>query len=156
MKSSSVLTKTILLIIVIIFINACDKDEESISFDIQGDWKVISFFDNEVHKIIVKTESNSYSQYNNGDITVTFDTITNRIEGINVTNLFFGYFNANNHGVITTNNLIWTMIYEPEWGSLFHSIEEAETYKVIGENLYIYCNKKKMIINLRRISTKAK
>ena len=43
MKSLFNLIKVLLLVITTLFINGCDKDEEIVTYDLTGDWKVISF-----------------------------------------------------------------------------------------------------------------
>lgn len=154
MKNLFFVTKMIFLAIVATFINACDKDEDVITYDLTGNWKVISFNNYESSTTITKTEDNTWTQFNNGDITVSFeafDLTSGKISGINVTNSFLGDYTVDSKGAILINNVIWTEINEPEWGRLFHSIVNAETFELRNESLRIFYNDKKNSITLERI-----
>ncbi len=154
MKNLFFVTKMILLAIVATFITACDKDEDVITYDLTGNWKVISFNNYESSTTITKTEDNTWTQFNNGDITVSFDAsdlTSGKISGINVTNSFLGNYTVDSKGAISINNVIWTMINEPEWGRLFHSIVNAETFELRNGSLRIFYNNKKNSITLERI-----
>jgi len=154
MKNLSFVTKMISLAIVAIFVNACDKDEDIITYDLTGNWKVISFEDYESSTIITKTEDNTWTQFNNGDITVSFDKTgltSGIISGRNVTNSFSGDYTVDSKGAISINNVIWTEISEPEWGRLFHSIVNADTFEPRNGSLRIFYNNKKNSITLERI-----
>ena len=143
----------ILLATFALFFNACDKDEAVLTYDITGDWKVISFEDYETSTIITKTEDNTWSQFNNGDITVNFteyDLTNGIISGIKVTNSFSGNYKIGPNGVITISDILQTLINEPEWGRLFDSIVEAETYEVRNGRLIIFYNQRKNSITLER------
>jgi len=155
MKNSSVLMKVFLVVIVTLFINSCEKDknEKPITSDLTGSWKVISFEDCATLSKITKTIDNTWPQYNNGDITVDFvmSTLTSgNIGGHNVTNSFHGDFTIDQKGRIFIYNVIWTEIGEPEWGDLFHSIEEAESYEIKGSQLIIFYNQKKNGITFQK------
>jgi hypothetical protein len=155
MKNLFYLPKLILITIVALFINACDKDEIDVKYNIIGDWKVISFEDYEISSIITKTEENTWSQFNNGDINVSFTetNLTNgKISGMKVTNSFSGEYAIGNKGVIEVSNLFQTKINEPEWGRLFDSIRDAESYEVRDSRLIIYCNKRKKSITLEKLN----
>src|ERR1035437_6824356 len=91
MKNLSLLTRMILLTIVALFINACDKDEDVITYDLTGNWKVISFENYGNSTKVTKTKDNTWTQFNNGDNTVSFiesNPTSGVISGINVTNSF--------------------------------------------------------------------
>ena len=153
MKNLSFVTKMILIGIVAIFVNACDKDEVNITYDLTGNWIVVSFENYESSTIIKKTEDNTWSQFNNGDITVSFDMsdLTHgKISGKNVTNFFSGDYMVDSKGSISINNVIWTEINEPEWGRLFHSIVNAESFELRNGSLRIFYNNKKNCITLER------
>ena len=153
MKILSLLTKMTLFAIVALFINACDKDEDIISNGLTGNWKVVSFRNYETSTNITKTGDNTWTQFNNGDITVSFDEsglTSGIISGRNVTNSFSGNYTINSKGVISIDNVIWTEINEPEWGRLFHSISIAETYEIINGKLIIFYNLKKNSITLEK------
>jgi hypothetical protein len=100
---------------------------------------------------VIKTDTNTWTQFNNGDITVNFigtSSTIGEISGRNVTNSFSGKFEISSNSKIVVNKLLWTEIGEPTWGQLFHSIESAETYELTGDNLVIYYNQKKNSITL--------
>lgn len=155
MKSLSFLPKMILIAIVTLFINACDKDEIDEQYDITGDWKVVSFENHETARVITKTEENTWSQFNNGDNTVSFipsNETSGVVSGRNVTNTFTANYNIDQNGGITFSGGLWTMINEPEWGRLFHWISDAESYEVRDSYLIIYCNQKKNSITLEKLN----
>ena len=54
MKYLSFVIKMILIGIIAIFVNACDKDEVNITYDLTGNWKVVSFENYESSTIIKK------------------------------------------------------------------------------------------------------
>jgi len=155
MKSLSFVTKMILSAIVAIFINACDKDEDVIKYDLTGNWKVISFENYETSTKVTKTKDNTWTQFNNGDNTVSFiasNPTSGVISGRNVTNTFSMDYTIDQNGKISlSGGGIWTMINEPEWGSLFHSFSAAESYEIRNGYLILFCNEKKNSITFERI-----
>lgn len=155
MRNLSSLPEMILLAIVVLFIVACDKEKIDVRHNITGDWRVISFEDHETSTVITKTEENTWSQFNNGDITVSFtetDLTSGVISGIKVTNSFSGDYTIDNKGGITISNLFQTLINEPEWGRLFDSIRDAESYELRNRRLVIHCNQRKSSITLERLN----
>jgi hypothetical protein len=155
MKNLSFLPKMIFIAIVTLFINACNKVEIDEKYDIAGDWKVISYENYETSTVITKTEDNTWSQSNNGDVKVSFtdtDLTSGKISGIKVTNSFSGNYSIDNEGTIAISNLFQTKINEPEWGRLFDSIRNAESYEVRDSHLIIYCNQKKNSITLEKLN----
>jgi len=153
MKSSPILTKVILLLITTLFIGGCDKDEDIVTYDLTGDWKVISFEDYATSTKITKTDDITWTQFNAGDNTISFiksDLTSGVINGINVTNSFSGNYVIDLKGGIVISDGIWTMVNEPQWGRLFHSIVNAETYEIRNGRLIIYYNQKKNSITLER------
>lgn len=154
MKSLSFVIKMILFAIVAIFINACDKDEDVITYDLTGNWKVISFENYETSTKVTKTKDNTWTQFNNGDNTVSFvasNSTSGVISGRNVTNSFSADYTIDQNGKISLSGGIWTMINEPEWGRLFHSFSAAESYEIRNGYLIIFCNEKKNSITFERI-----
>jgi len=140
-----------ILTLVVITFYSCNKSEEIQNHDLTGNWKVISFENYETDTIITKTETNTWSQFNNGDITVNFKTsnsISGLISGRNVTNTFSGNYTIDKEGGIAINNVIWTEIGEPEWARLFHSILLAAEYEINDDLLILYYNQKKNSITL--------
>ena len=155
MKNLSFITKLILLAIFAIVINACDNDQDVITYGIAGNWKVISFENNESSTIITKTEGNTWAQFNNGDITVSFDAsdlTSGIISGINVSNSFSGDYTVDSEDAISINNVFWTEVNEPEWGRLFHSISKAESYEIKNGHLIIFYNEKRNSITFERMN----
>ena len=153
MKNISYLTGIILFVIILILNNACDKDENINTVGLTGNWKVISFENYETSIKITKTEDNTWSQINNGDILVKFDKpeeTSGVISGRNVTNSFSGTYTIDSLGTMTVKDVIWTEINEPEWGRLFHSIVDAESYELKNGNLIIFYNNKKNSITLEK------
>ena len=152
MKNLSYLPRIAFIAIVAFCINACDKEEVDVKYDIKGDWKVVSY---KTSTVITKTEENTWSQFNNGDVTVSFtetDLTSGEISGIKVTNSFSGDYTIDNKGTITISNLFQTLINEPEWGRLFDSISNAESYEVLDNRLIIYYNQKKNNITLEKLN----
>jgi len=145
----------ILLAIVTIAFSACNKNETNRDYNINGDWKVSAFVNYETSEVITKTEDNTWSQFNNGDITVSFirnSSVGGTISGRRVTNSFSGDYSIGQWGTIKISNIIQTMINEPEWGILFDSIEEAETFEVKNGQLVIYYNQGKNAITFDRMT----
>jgi len=154
MKNLSYLPKIVFVAIVAFCINACDKDEIDVKYDITGDWKVISFEDYENSTVVTKTEDNTWSQFNNGDNTMSFipsNEISGIVSGQNVTNTFSTNYTIDKKGGISFSGGIWTKINEPEWGKLFHSISEAETYEIRNGLLIIFTTNKKKSITLEKM-----
>jgi hypothetical protein len=136
-----------------LLLSGCTKKVNPLPLDLTGNWKVISFDDNETFKKVIKTDTNTWTQFNNGDNTVNFigtGSTIGEITGRNVTNSFSGNFEIGSNSNIVINKLLWTKIGEPAWGQLFHSIESAENYELTGDNLVIFYNQKKNSITLIR------
>lgn len=140
------------LILFVFLLHSCSK-EESIDNTIEGNWIVISFEDYQDSTSITKTEVNTWSDFNNGDITVNFsfsDNLNGKLSGKNITNNFNGDFRISSDKKLAIENTIWTEINEPEWGRLFHSIILAESYEINTDQLIIYYNNKENGIVLER------
>ena len=154
MKSLSLFARMILLTVVTLLNYSCDKDDDIITYDLVGSWKVISFDNYETSTKVTKTEDNTWTQFNNGDNTVSFITYNSTsgvILGTNVTNSFSVNYTFDQKGKITlSEDGIWTKINEPEWGRLFHSISAAESYEIRNGYLIIFCNGKKSSITFER------
>jgi len=140
---------------IIILSSGCNKDDNIIPHGLTTTWKVISFDDNITMIKIYKTDTNTWPQFNNGDITVSFTKSgpsSGEISGRNVTNGFSGQYEISPVNKIVIRKLLWTTIGEPTWGQLFHSIESAESYKLDGDNLVIYYNQNKNSITLEKVN----
>ena len=146
--------KMLTLVFSLSSIIGCTKNENVIPNDLLGNWKVISFDDNVSMTKIFKTSSNTWSNFNNGDNTVTFQKAgskTVEMSGINVTNTFTGYFDISPGDKINMKDGgLWTFVGEPEWGSLFRSIGSSESFELSGDNLVIFYNQKNNSISLVR------
>ncbi len=154
MKNLSYLSKIVLVAVVAFCINACDKDEIDVKYDITGDWKVISFEDYENSTVVTKTEDNTWSHINNGDNTVSFiptNVTSGIVSGQNVTNTFSSDYTIDKKGGISFSGGIWTKINEPEWGELFHSISNAENYEINDGLLIIFTTNKQKSITLEKV-----
>ena len=148
------LLNIILLVITTTVMISCNDDEKNLTFDFSGDWKVISFIDLKTSEKTTKTDENTWSQFNNGDNTISFtksDSTKGVVSGINVTNGFHGEYTTDSIGKILLTNVSWTKINEPEWGKLFHSISNAESYEIKNNILTIYYNNKTKCITLEKI-----
>ena len=135
-------------------IGACEKEEANLNYDISGDWKVSSYEDYENFTVITKTSINTWKEFNNGDITVSFiknDSISGIFTGIKVTNSFSGNYNIGSKGMIHISNIKQTMINEPEWGNLFDSIAKAEMFEVRNDQLRIFYNQRKKSITFEKM-----
>jgi len=149
------LLNIILLVITTTVLISCNDDENIQTFDFSGDWKVISFIDLKISEKTTKTEENTWSLLNNGDNTISFtksDSTKGIVSGKNVTNGFYGEYTTDSNGKILITNVIWTKINEPEWGKLFHSISNAESYEIKNNILTIFYNNKMKCITLEKIS----
>jgi hypothetical protein len=136
-----------------ILLGSCAKKENSISQDLDGKWKVISFDDNVNQTKITKTDTNTWPQFNNGENTISFhasNSCDGDVFGRNVTNSFSGKFERVSDSILI-KELIWTEIGEPIWGQLFHSIESSETFEILGDKLIIYYNHKSNSITLLKL-----
>lgn len=154
MKKLSVLTFPFLLVSISIFISSCSKDDTPATYDLTGNWKVISYEDLTTSTAIIKSESNTWLQYNNGDVTITFsstDSSIGEITGTRVTNSFYGDYTIDGKGKIQISNYLQTEINEPDWGDYFNAITEIESYEVKGNTLKIYYENGKKCINLEKI-----
>lgn len=152
MKNLSFLPVLLLIAIIACCLNACNKDDIDVKYDITGDWKVKSY---KTSAVITKTDQNTWPQFHNGDVTVSFtetDLTSGKISGIKVTNSFSGDYTIGNNGAISISKISQTKINEPEWGRLFDSISNAESYEIRHNLLIIYYNQKKNNITLERMN----
>ncbi len=139
------------LVLVAFHIGGCSEKDIIATYDLTGEWRVVSY---KISSVIKKNGENTWSQYNNGDVTVRFtetDLSGGKISGIKVTNSFSGDYTIDNKGGITISNLLQTFITEPEWARLFDSIGNAESYVVRGNRLVIYFNQGMNNITLEKL-----
>jgi len=140
-------------LIAAIIIYACDKNDELLTYELEGNWKVVSYEENYGAVRITKTDANTWTEFNNGDVTVNFihtDSIHGTITGRTVTNNFSGNFTIDRKGGIVFENVITTEINEPEWGDRFHAIGEVKTYEIRDGRLILYNSQRSNCIKLER------
>ena len=146
--------KIILIAVFAPLIISCDKDEIEVKYNLSGDWRVISYEDHETSTVITKTKENTWDQFNNGDVMISFSETgltSGEISGIKVTNTFSGDYTIDNDGAITISNFYQTLVNEPEWGRLFNSIGNVDGYIVLDNHLILYFNQKKNSITLENV-----
>jgi len=138
--------------------NSCDKndDVDAAMSDLTGTWTVISFDDHQNSTQIFKTEDNTWTQYNNGDISLSFTKQDSKghggISGTNVTNSFSANYSIDRKGKISIDNLISTLVNEPAWGRMFHVFGQAENYAFEDGILMVFYNQNKNSISMERKS----
>lgn len=141
-------------IVLLLLLTACNKDDISPTYDLAGNWTVIAFDDYAELKKITKSEENSWMDYNNGDITINFDETgydgKGEYSGKNVTNGYSGKYSISSEGKISIDPFLTTLINEPEWARLFHSVIKAETYEVRNQTLIIFYNNRENSISFKR------
>jgi hypothetical protein len=155
MNNLTTTLKALLLIFVIYHFSGCTKNENVVPPNMIGSWKVVSFDDNVNSTKILKTDTNTWIEFNNGDNTMSFSKPTSTggdVSVKNVTNGFVGKFVISPDNKIVIKDGVWTDINEPEWGRLFRSIVLAETYELSGDNLVIFYNQKENSITLVKTS----
>jgi hypothetical protein len=132
------------------FLFSCERNEIPSTYDLTGTWKVVSFNNNITNKKIIKTLDNTHPcDYADNVISFTkSDSTSGKISGTIVPNAFSGDFEIDLNGGIVISNFISTMIVEPEWGDLFRSIVDAESYEVRDSSLEIFYNQKQNSISL--------
>ena len=139
MKTYSSIKNFVLLIVTIFLLNSCSKDDDDISYDLTGSWKVIYFMNG--NKKITKSEDNTWPSVNNGDITAIFTEPDNKgegsISGITVSNSYNGDYKIQNSGEISIGPISTTLINEPEWTELF-DIGLAQNFEIRNSSLLIY------------------
>ncbi len=151
MKSySSIKISTLLIVFTLIF-NSCSNDNDEVSYDLTGNWKVVYFLDN--GNKITKTQDNTWSDINNGDITASFTEPNSNgkgtISGITVSNGYNGEYSVQNDGKISIGPITTTFINEPEWTELYH-INAAQNFEVKNSRLLISYNNGKNVIAFER------
>jgi hypothetical protein len=154
-KVSFIVTLTILIAVC-----SCEKDNpvKAIYDDknittIAGTWKVISYDDFTSNTQIKKDTNNTWTNFNNGDVIVTFtDTLPlGRIHGRTVTNEVFGNYTLLGPRTINVENFGGTLINQPDWADFFwENIKKSEEYSVNNTHLRIFYNSKKNSITFEK------
>ena len=151
MKTTRLIKGLTFLTIVLFVFNSCSKDNDEISYDLAGSWKVIYFKDGS--KKIQKTPDNTWPDINNGDITANFSEPDSHgkgtVSGIKVTNGYNGNFTISGSGKIYIGPITTTYINEPDWTELFN-ISAADNFEIKNSKLFIYYNSGNNIIVFER------
>jgi len=151
MNTTSLSKVSVLLLVFIFMLNSCTKDDNAISYDLTGSWKVLYFIDGD--KKITKSKDNTWPDINKGDITANFtepdSSGKGTISGIRVTNRYNGDYTIQKNGEIVIAPISTTYISEPEWTALFH-ISSAEHYEIKNAMLFIYYGNNKNSIAFER------
>lgn len=151
MKTSFIFNKSILLAISLLVVFSCSKNDDDISYDLTGNWKVIYYIEN--GNKITRTEKNTWADFNNGDITANFTEPDSdgkgTLSGIKVTNIYNGNYTAQTNGKISIGTITSTEINEPEWTRLFN-IGSAERFEIKNLTLFIYYNNNINLIAFER------
>ena len=149
----SIRTFIISLISVVIIFMSCTKEETELANKLNGTWKVVSYNDLILKTSVTKNSSNTWTDFNNGDVSVSFNNSSSTrgtISGLKVTNQFSGEYLIINENQINIGNLITTEINEPQWAIMFHQIEKAESFNISGRILTIFYNQNKNSITLEK------
>ena len=140
-----------LLIVFVLIFNNCSKDNDEISYDLTGNWKVVYYWDN--GEKITKTEDNTWPEINNGDITACFTEPDSNgkgiVSGITVSNSYNGEYIIEGNGKISIGPITTTLVYEPEWTELYH-INAAQKFEIRNSKLLIFYNNGKNVIAFER------
>jgi len=120
---------------------SCSDNEDnslSDSSELQGNWKVIHYIID--GKKITKTEENTWSNINNGDINIKLtlpdEDGKGEVSGKSVTNSLGGNYTLGDNNAITFY-ITTTLIAEPEWGLLFQ-IYKVDKYNIKNGKLYLH------------------
>ena len=151
MKNYPLIKILTLLIIFIFLIGSCSKDDDDISYDLSGDWKVAYYIEN--GRKITKADKNTWPDSNNGDITASFSKPDiegkGTISGITVTNSYQGEYAIEGIGNLTIGSVFSTFINEPEWTQLYN-ISAVQSFEIRNSELLMYYNNGEIIIVFER------
>jgi len=149
------------MVTMLILICGCEKEKsiQAIHDDkdiatIAGTWIVVSYDDFVNNTQITKDTNNTWPQFNNGDVIMTFrDTLgTGLISGITVTNGVGGTYTISAPRKIDIVNFEGDYIDHPEWADLFwETFRKAEEFSVNKTQLRIFYNAKKNSIYFEKI-----
>ena len=141
MKKKISFTGLLALLIFVVSIS-CSKDDDDISYDLVGSWKV-TYYVTAGDLSITKEQNPTWPEVNGGEITATFGEPDNGDEGIlsgfTVSNSYTGSYTAKKNGELSIGFIASTLANEPEWTSLYN-ISAAQEYEVNGDELFIYYN----------------
>ena len=155
LKVRFIATLTILIVIC-----GCAKEksiqtinEDKSTTTIAGTWKVVSYDDLANNTQITKYNNNTWTNFNNGDVIITFqDTLdTGLIHGVTVINGVSGNYILSNQRKIRVENFMGTEINQPVWANLFwENLPKSEEYSVNNTQLRLFYNSKKNSITFEK------
>ncbi len=150
MKNFYNLITVLLSLTFITLMVSCSENNEDVITDAQifeGNWKV-SFYLVDGKKI-TKTDDNTWSDVNNGDVTINFtlpvENDEGKVSGRSVLNQFNGSYTLKENNNISFT-IFTTLALDPEWGSLF-SIEEVNKYDYKNNQLILYHNDDAIVLD---------
>lgn len=152
MKSITIFTSIILFSVIILI--SCQTKRNVSAASLNGNWKVISYNNHISNSTITKNSTNTWNDFNNGDITINFNSSRSdegSFSGTNVTNKFSGKFSLNSSNKISIKDFISTEMNEPEWATLFHQVYTAESFFINDNTLTIYYNQNNNSVSLEKI-----
>lgn len=158
MKNFKVRFIATLTILIVICGCAKEKSIQTINEDkstttIAGTWKVVSYDDLVNNTQITKDNNNTWTNFNNGDVIITFqDTLdTGLIHGVTVINGVSGNYILSNQRKIRVENFMGTEINQPVWANLFwENLPKSEEYSVNNTQLRLFYNSKKNSITFEK------
>ena len=140
-----------LMVAAILIISSCSKNDDEISYDLSGNWKVAYYLEN--GQKITKEDKNTWPEINNGDITASFSNPDTdgkgTISGITVSNGYNGEYSLENDGGISIGPISTTFINEPEWTELYN-ISAVQNFEVRNSELLMSYNGGKSVIVFQR------
>ena len=141
----------VLMVVAILLISSCSKNDDEISYDLSGNWKVAYYLEN--GQKITKEDKNTWPDINNGDITASFSNPDTdgkgTITGITVSNGYNGEYSLENNGEISIGPISTTFINEPEWTELYN-ISVVQNFEVRNSELLMSYNSGKSVIVFER------
>lgn len=135
----------------LLLFNSCSSNDDNISNNLTGNWKVIYFIEN--GNRITKSDENTWPDINNGDITANFTAPDNdgkgTVSGITVTNMYAGDYTIQENGKISFGSIGTTEIGEPEWTRFFR-LFLVESFEIKDAILLLYYNNRESVIAFER------
>lgn len=137
---------------------SCSKDnhptlnnDNSPKTELTGSWKVLFYIEDGT--LIPKTQENTWPQFNNGDISITFGQPDNSgigsISGTAVTNQLAGEYSVISKSEISVSAGIRTFMGQPKWADLFE-ISSAKKYELKNSKLFIFLEDDNNVIVFER------
>ena len=135
----------------LLLLNSCSKNDDNISSDLTGNWRVIYFLEN--GNRITKSDENTWPNINNGDITANFTEPDGdgkgTVSGITVSNMYSAEYTIQEAGKISIGPIQTTLGNEPEWTQLFR-LYLVENFENKSSRLLLYYNNRESTIVFER------